>query len=105
MIGLVEMTAVKQCLQDITDDLWIFLEPPDGILVPLFPERDIDSQSVAVAQDFLTQLRADAEEHLKLHLLFRNAKVPDQPVPRLHERSAVRRDTDAGGIPEHELQP
>src|SRR5258706_15945117 len=104
MIGLVEMTAVEQRLQDITDDLWIFLEPPDRILVPLFPERDIDPEAVAVPQDLLAQLGADAEEHLKLHLLFRNAEVPDQAVPRLHQRGVVRRDTDPGVISEHEPQ-
>src|SRR6266850_91873 len=104
MKGLIKTISREERLQYVSGDLRIFLETPDRVFVPLFPEGHIDAEAVAVPQNLFAELGTHTQKHLELVIPSRYFLVLNHAVSGIDELCVVGRDADIGMSVEHQFK-
>ncbi len=90
--------------RDVAGDLRVLLQAAERVLVPALAERDVDPESVPVANELVAQVGPDAEQHLELVRLARQASVADEGGGAVEHAVVVRRDGDVGALVDQRLE-
>jgi hypothetical protein len=76
-MDLVYAVLRENCLENISGNGWILLQPANGIRVPLSPERHIDSNAITIRSQLQTQLLFHSKQHLELILVWTQTSFSD----------------------------
>ena len=72
--------------KDVPGNLGILFKTPDGVGVPLLPERNVDTKTVSVGKDSIAKLRPDTVKHLELIIGFLEIHLPNILVGAGYEK-------------------
>jgi len=72
--------------KDIPSNLGILFKTPDGVGVPLLPERNVHTKPVSVGKDFIAKLYPDPMKHLKFVIGLLKIHLPNILISAGYEK-------------------
>src|SRR5258706_2819645 len=88
-------SSPQEPLEDMSGDRRVLLQPAQRVRVPGAAVRDVDAQAVIRLDEPALQVLADAEEHLKLVVVTREAPLHGRPHRPRGEPFVLRSETHA----------
>jgi hypothetical protein len=75
--SMISLTPRKEGTKHVSCPPWILLKPAQGVSIPVFPERHVNTKSMPIGNNTLTEGNLHAEKHLKLVVRFLEFRVLD----------------------------